>query len=52
MNDRMQGGPPPELAMNHIGGYGQDWQSKLLDALLNGLDDTGSASNASASLYA
>lgn len=52
MKDRMRGSPPPGLAMNDIGGYGQDWQSKLLDALLNGLNDTDSASNTSPSLYA
>ena len=52
MSEQMQQNSASSFGTNNISGLGQDWQSKLYDALLTGLTATADSSGKSTSLYA
>ena len=52
MDEQMKQNVPSDLGMSSISGFGQDWQSKLFDALVSALTASTTASSDSTSRYA
>jgi hypothetical protein len=52
MDEQMKQNVPSDPGMSSIGGFGQDWQSKLFEALVSALTASTTASSDSTSRYA
>ena len=52
LEQQMKQNAPSDLGMSSISGFGQDWQSKLFDALVSALTASTTASSDSTSRYA